>query len=200
MEALSHLCSGCLYAPRIFPRQHQLHHHHHLRKSHKPYPSSSSSSGAGGRGSTTCSASKWAERLLSDFHFIGDSSSDHLSHNATATLAPSFPPLAPPDRHVPIPLDFYQVLGAETHFLGDGIRRAYEARVSKPPQYGFSQDALVSRRQILQAACETLSKPSSRREYNRGLAEDEEETVVTYVPWDKVNLCSPLSLSLFNSS
>lgn len=79
-----------------------------------------------------------------------------------------------------------QVLGAETHFLGDGIRRAYEARVSKPPQYGFSSDALISRRQILQAACDILSDFTSRREYNQNLVEDEESTIVTEVPWDKV--------------
>lgn len=85
-----------------------------------------------------------------------------------------------------MPLDFYKVLGAETHFLGDGIRRAYEARVCKPPQYGFSQDALMSRRQILQAACETLSNPTSRRDYNQGLLEDEEDTIISQVPLDMV--------------
>lgn len=70
--------------------------------------------------------------------------------------------------------------------MGDGIRRAYEARVSKPPQYGFSSDALISRRQILQAACDILSDFTSRREYNQNLVEDEESTIVTEVPWDKV--------------
>ncbi|PON51983.1 DnaJ domain containing protein [Parasponia andersonii] len=143
----------------------------------------------------TCSASRWAERLLADFNFVGDSSDHNYHHHhyysssssATATLAPPPSPLlAPPDRHVSVPLDFYQVLGAETHFLGDGIRRAYEARVSKPPQYGFSQEALLSRRQILQAACETLVDPNLRREYNQSLVEDEEGTLLTQVPWDKV--------------
>ncbi|PON93823.1 DnaJ domain containing protein [Trema orientale] len=140
----------------------------------------------------TCSASRWADRLLADFNFVGDSSDHHhhyysSSSSATATLAPPpSPALAPPDRHVSVPIDFYQVLGAETHFLGDGIRRAYEARVSKPPQYGFSQEALLSRRQILQAACETLVDPSLRREYNQSLVEDEEGTLLTQVPWDKV--------------
>lgn len=81
------------------------------------------------------------------------------------------------------------MLGAETHFLGDGIRRAYEARVSKPPQYGFSPDALISRRQILQAACETLANASSRREYNQGLVDDHADTILTEVPWDKVFAC-----------
>ncbi|KAL9275815.1 accumulation and replication of chloroplasts 6, chloroplastic-like protein, partial [Drosera capensis] len=74
------------------------------------------------------------------------------------------------------------VLGAEAHFLGDGIRRAFEARASRPPQFGYSQDTLVSRRQILQAACETLSDPAARREYNLGLAEAKEETILADVP------------------
>ena len=144
----------------------------------------------GGRGSfaATRSASKWAERLISDFQFLGDSSDHHnSSSSSTATFTPSLPPrLDPPERFVSIPIDFYRVLGAETHFLGDGIRRAYEARVSKPPQYGFSHEALISRRQILQAACETLADPASRREYNQGLVDDEDGTIFTQVPWDKV--------------
>lgn len=78
------------------------------------------------------------------------------------------------------------MLGAEAHFLGDGIRRAYEGRVSKPPQYGFTQDALIARRQILQAACDTLSNPSARRDYNVGLSDAFEETTLFDVPFDKV--------------
>ncbi|KAJ0085768.1 hypothetical protein Patl1_09253 [Pistacia atlantica] len=110
-----------------------------------------------------------------------------LSRQPPITLTPPPPPpLSPPERHLSIPLDFYQILGAETHFLGDGIRRAYDARVSKPPQYGFSQEALVSRRQILQGACETLANSSSRREYNQGLVDDVDETILTQVPWEKV--------------
>lgn len=70
--------------------------------------------------------------------------------------------------------------------MGDGIRRAFEAKVSKPPQLGFSQEALIARRQILQAACDTLSNPSSRGDYNRGLLDDPESTCTTHVPWDKI--------------
>lgn len=85
-----------------------------------------------------------------------------------------------------IPLDLYRVLGAESHFLGDGIRRAYESKFSKPPQYAFSNDALISRRQILQAACETLADPASRREYNQSLLDDEDNAILTQIPFDKV--------------
>lgn len=78
-------------------------------------------------------------------------------------------------------------MGAEPHFLGDGIRRAYEARASGPPLYGYSQESLLARRQILQAAFDTLLNPDSRRDYNRGLLENTDLTVVTDVPWDKVH-------------
>ncbi|PON93412.1 Chaperone DnaJ-domain superfamily protein [Trema orientale] len=126
-----------------------------LRKFHKLKPSHSL--GADPGRPITCSASRWAEHLFADFNFVGDSS-DHLhyysSSSAIATLAPPSPP---------------RVLGAETHFLGDGIKRAYEARVSKPPQYGFSQDALLSQRQILQAACETLVDHTPWRNHEKYL-------------------------------
>ncbi|KHN12665.1 Protein ACCUMULATION AND REPLICATION OF CHLOROPLASTS 6, chloroplastic [Glycine soja] len=115
------------------------------------------------RGGASLSAtSKWAERLIADFQFLGDAAAS----TSTSTLSPSSVPprLDPPERYVSIPLDLYRILGAEPHFLGDGIRRAYEAKFSKPPQYAFSNDALISRRQILQAACETLADPTSRRE------------------------------------
>lgn len=85
-----------------------------------------------------------------------------------------------------MPIDFYRVLGAEAHFLGDGIRRCYDARITKPPLYGYSQEALIGRRQILQAACETLADSTSRREYNQGLTHHEFDTILTPVPWDKV--------------
>lgn len=141
--------------------------------------------------------SKWADRLLPDFQFFpsnaitnADNSDQNFGNSSsTATLGPSPPP--PPaltERHVSMPIDFYRILGAEAHFLGDGIRRAYEAKVSKPPQYGYSQDALVSRRQVLQAACDTLANSTSRREYNQNLADDEFDTILTQVPWEKVNL------------
>ena len=80
----------------------------------------------------------------------------------------------------------FQVLGADTHFLSDGIRRSFEARCSAPPHDGFSQDALIARRQILQAACDTLSDPESRGEYNQMLAEDHDAALMSQVPWDKV--------------
>ncbi|KAK6115275.1 hypothetical protein DH2020_007544 [Rehmannia glutinosa] len=165
MEALTQLSIG-IYTPRLLSPP-------PAKKTHlKPHAAVSG-------GPTT---SKWADRLLSDFQFLPSTSDPPDS--TTSAPPPPLPSL--PERHVSMPLDFYRVLGADSHFLGDGIRRAYDARVSKPPQYGYSDDALISRRQILQAACETLANPGSRREYNQGLADDEFDTIITQVPWDKV--------------
>lgn len=181
MEALQHLNIGLLSAPLLVP----------LPDTKRLFKLNAVGGGGGGAsagsGTGTRSTSKWADRLLGDFQFFPSNSDNHHFSSSTATLTPTVPPpLPPPERHMSLPIDFYQVLGAETHFLGDGIKRAYEARVSKPPQYGFSQDALISRRQILQAAYETLANASSRREYNQGLAEAQEETILSQVPWDKV--------------
>jgi hypothetical protein len=47
---------------------------------------------------------------------------------------------------------------------------------------------LISRRQILQAACETLADPASRREYNQSLIDDDEDSsILTEIPFDKVS-------------
>lgn len=79
------------------------------------------------------------------------------------------------------------MLGAEAHFLADGIKRAYDARVSKRPQYGFSSDALIGRRQILNVALDSLSNPQTRIEYTRGILEDRDATIVVDMTWDEVN-------------
>lgn len=44
----------------------------------------------------------------------------------------------------------------------------------------------MSRRQILLAACDTLANAHSRGDYNQGLIQDEDATLITDVPWDKV--------------
>lgn len=163
MEALTQLSIG-IYPP------HPLSHRFTKKPNLKPKAAGSATS-------------KWADRLLADFQFLPPD---------VATTAPPPPLPSLPERHVSMPLDFYRVLGAEPHFLGDGIRRAYDARVSKPPQHGYSDDALISRRQILQAACETLANPSSRRDYNQGLADDQFDTLLTQVPWVKVSFCACL--------
>ncbi|KAJ9560024.1 hypothetical protein OSB04_005184 [Centaurea solstitialis] len=187
MEALGHLSIGvCVPLTTPFPPSTTAKKHLKL-SAVNGVPTSSTNNTV----SSTFSASKWANRLLSDFQFLPTTNNNNAEsppESTATTITPPYPPAlsAAAGRHVSMPIDFYRVLGAEDHFLGDGIRRCYEARVLKPPQYGYSDDALISRRQILQAACETLANPRSKREYNQGLEEDEFDTILTDVPWDNV--------------
>ncbi|KAG6552295.1 hypothetical protein Mapa_006148 [Marchantia paleacea] len=106
---------------------------------------------------------------------------------ATNALASSFPSVTKAEKTLSLPLDYYQILGAETHFLADSIVRCYEARLAHPPKEGFSQEALVSRLEILRGARDTLAEPDLRGDYNQGLVEDEAGTLVVDVPWSKVS-------------
>ncbi|KAK3152015.1 hypothetical protein QOZ80_2BG0153240 [Eleusine coracana subsp. coracana] len=131
-------------------------------------------------------ASRWADRLFADFHLLPTAAADPpaAASSSVSPLVPLLPDAA--DRTIPLPVDFYKILGAEPHFLGDGIRRAFEARIAKPPQYVYSTDALFDRRQMLQVAHDTLTDQSSRTEYDRALSEDREAALTMDVPWDKV--------------
>ncbi|KAG8057954.1 hypothetical protein GUJ93_ZPchr0002g23787 [Zizania palustris] len=131
-------------------------------------------------------ASRWADRLFADFHLLPTAAPSDPP--AAAPSASPFVPLFPDsaDRALPLQVDLYKVLGAEPHFLSDGIRRAFEARLAKPPQYGYSTDALIGRRQMLQIAHDTLTNQSSRTEYDRALSENRQEALTMDVAWDKV--------------
>ncbi|KAF7022892.1 hypothetical protein CFC21_035525 [Triticum aestivum] len=135
-------------------------------------------------------ASRWADRLFADFHLLPaaaaapDPPAAAPAGVSAAPCVPLFPDAA--DRSLPVQVDFYKVLGAEPHFLSDGVRRAFEARAAKPPQYGYSTDTLVGRRQILQLAHDTLTNQSSRTEYDRALSEDRDAALTLDVAWDKV--------------
>ncbi|CAM0947477.1 unnamed protein product [Alopecurus aequalis] len=138
-------------------------------------------------------ASRWADRLFADFHLLPAAAGPEPPAAAPAAASASastslFVPLFPDaaDRSLPLQVDFYKVLGAEPHFLGDGVKRAFEARTAKPPQYGYSTDALVGRRQILQIAHDTLTDQSSRTEYDRALSENRDAALTLDVAWDKV--------------
>lgn len=114
---LGHLGIG-LSAP---PRLHALPNPFNLTHSRRPLAAAAAAGGGAKRRheSVSCSASKWADRLLADFHFLppttttttpSDTSDDHHSTTTTSTATlPPPPPLAPPQRHVSIPIDFYRV-------------------------------------------------------------------------------------------
>lgn len=68
---------------------------------------------------TTCHSSKWADRLLGDFHFFPTSETSSSSSDAALTSLlppPPRPPPAPlespPQRRISLPIDFYQVISS----------------------------------------------------------------------------------------
>nr|CAD1821415.1 unnamed protein product [Ananas comosus var. bracteatus] len=164
MEALNPLLPPppLLRKPHFFPTK--------LRKpssfSSKPYTRS-----------TICRSSKWAERLLGDFHFLPSTSApDSPPPSAAASNAallslfpppPPLPPIAPSPPH---------------RLLQDPWGGAAFPRRRDPEGL---RGAVVEAAAV-RAACDALSNPSSRSDYNRGLVEDNEATAIVDVSWDKV--------------
>lgn len=66
--------------------------------------------------------------------------------------------------------------------------RAFDSRIDNSPRQGFSQLALLARLEILRGARDSLADPEIRAEYNQGLAEDEEDTLILDVPLSKVRI------------
>lgn len=59
-----------------------------------------------------CNSSKWADRLLPDFHFPSTSAATAVADPPSPPLLPPIPPPTAPyssDRSIPLPIDFYQV-------------------------------------------------------------------------------------------
>ncbi|KAH9535774.1 hypothetical protein CY35_17G071200 [Sphagnum magellanicum] len=101
-------------------------------------------------------------------------------------VAAAYPPIAKTEKTFRLPIDYYQILGADMHHLADAVVRGFEARVNNPPREGFSQQALLARLEILRGARDTLADPELRADYNQALVEDEAGTLVLDVPWTKV--------------
>lgn len=67
---------------------------------------------------------------------------------------------------VSVPLDYYACLGVNKASSPQAVRRAYQKRLSSPPDVGYSEDSLFSRAVLLRSAAETLSQMNSRRAYD----------------------------------
>jgi hypothetical protein len=101
-------------------------------------------------------------------------------------VASAYPPIPQTEKTFRLPIDYYQILGAEPQYLADAIVRAFDSRIDNSPRQGFSQQALLARLEILRGARDTLADPEIRAEYNQGLAEDEADTLILDVPLTKV--------------
>lgn len=85
-----------------------------------------------------------------------------------------------------IHIDFYAILGADPHSLEEEIVSCLECKVSRIPYQGFSPEALVTRRQTLQAACDILCDPLARAAYDQSLRKDRASTIANLFPLNHV--------------
>ena len=68
-----------------------------------------------------------------------------------------------------LPIDHFRLLGVSPSVETDGILRTLELRLDRPPQEGFTQEALIHRAELLRRSAEILSNQNSREEYEAAL-------------------------------
>jgi curved DNA-binding protein CbpA len=67
---------------------------------------------------------------------------------------------------VRIPLDYYRILGLPIQATAEQLQQAHRDRTQQLPRREFSEAAIASRRQLLDAAYAVLSDPQARQEYD----------------------------------
>ncbi|HEY9628254.1 MAG TPA: IMS domain-containing protein [Coleofasciculaceae cyanobacterium] len=67
---------------------------------------------------------------------------------------------------VRIPLDYYRILGLPIQATAEQLQQAHRDRTQQLPRREFSEAALASRRQLIDAAYEVLSDPEARQDYD----------------------------------
>ncbi|MBI4782039.1 MAG: DUF4101 domain-containing protein [Oscillatoriophycideae cyanobacterium NC_groundwater_1537_Pr4_S-0.65um_50_18] len=67
---------------------------------------------------------------------------------------------------VRIPLDYYRILGLPIQATAEQLQQAHRDRTQQLPRREFSEAALASRRQLIDAAYEVLSDPEARQAYD----------------------------------
>ncbi len=64
-----------------------------------------------------------------------------------------------------LPLDHFRLLGVSPSATSEEILRAFQLRLDKTPDEGFTYEALTQRSELLRLTADVLTDPDSRREY-----------------------------------
>jgi len=64
-----------------------------------------------------------------------------------------------------LPLDHFRLLGVSPSATSEEILRAFQLRLDKTPDEGFTYEALTQRSELLRLTADLLTDPDSRREY-----------------------------------
>ncbi|XP_024359405.1 protein ACCUMULATION AND REPLICATION OF CHLOROPLASTS 6, chloroplastic [Physcomitrium patens] len=142
--------------------------------------------GKGWRGRSTSTGVETLVRGTNRVSGRGRGRNSRVEKVRVQAVASAYPPIAQTEKTFRLPIDYYQILGAEPQYLADAIVRAFDSRIDNSPRLGFSQQALLARLEILRGARDSLVDPEIRAEYNQGLAEDEADTLILDVPLTKV--------------
>jgi len=64
-----------------------------------------------------------------------------------------------------LPLDHFRLIGVSPSATSEEILRAFQLRLDKTPDEGFTYEVLTQRSELLRLTADLLTDPDSRREY-----------------------------------
>ena len=64
-----------------------------------------------------------------------------------------------------LPLDHFRLIGVSSSATSEEILRAFQLRLDKTPNEGFTYEVLTQRSELLRLTADLLTDPESRREY-----------------------------------
>ena len=64
-----------------------------------------------------------------------------------------------------LPLDHFRLIGVSPSATSEEILRAFQLRLDKTPDEGFTYEVLTQRSELLRLTADLLTDPESRREY-----------------------------------
>ncbi len=64
-----------------------------------------------------------------------------------------------------LPLDHFRLIGVSPSATSEEILRAFQLRLDKTPNEGFTYEVLTQRSELLRQTADLLTDPESRREY-----------------------------------
>ena len=70
-----------------------------------------------------------------------------------------------------LPLDHFRLIGVTPSATSEEILRAFQLRLDKTPDEGFTYEVLTQRSELLRLTADLLTDPESRREYENLLCD-----------------------------
>jgi len=64
-----------------------------------------------------------------------------------------------------LPLDHFRLIGVSPSATSEEILRAFQLRLDKTPNEGFTYEVITQRSELLRLTADLLTDPESRREY-----------------------------------